>query len=249
MPEEINRVVTDRVSDLLLCHCDEALDNLAAEGMRRDRMAMVGNTMIDSLFSLLPAAQATGAVASYGLQPSEYVLVTLHRPALVDVPERLDEVIEVLAEVAAQLPVVFPLHPRTRERLGAPMGPQIESLMLLDPLEYLEFIDLESRARFVVTDSGGVQEETTSLGVPCLTYRSSTERPVTVTLGSNRLVGLDPGALRAACAEMLNRPARTRPARSIPFWDGCAGERAASAITAFLEGRVSGPASPAGELL
>ena len=234
MPEEINRVLTDRISDLLLCHCDDAIDNLAAEGISADRVAMVGNTMIDSLFARLPAARETDAVARYGLSAGTYVLVTLHRPALVDVPARLSAVFAVLGELARELPVVLALHPRTRARLKPHTMALLDDLVVLEPLEYLEFIDLESNARFVVTDSGGVQEETSALGVPCLTYRTTTERPVTVTLGTNRLVGVDPAALRAACGEMLAHPPRNQAARRIPLWDGCAGVRAADAIMCFL---------------
>lgn len=234
MPEEVNRAVTDRVSDLLLCHCDEAIENLVAEGISRERIVLVGNTMIDSLLLLLPDARAGGAVERYGLRPQDYVLVTLHRPALVDHPAHLHAVIEVLADVAARMPVVFPLHPRTRARLQPQSASLLEDLHVLEPLEYLEFVDLEAGARLVVTDSGGVQEETSALGVPCITYRSSTERPVTVELGSNRLVGMDPARLRAACDEELSRDAGSRCPAGIPLWDGHAGGRAARAISAFL---------------
>ena len=244
MPEEINRVVTDRVSDLLLCHSQDAIVNLAAEGIADERVALVGNTMIDSLFSLLPAARATGAVARYGLGPRGYALVTLHRPALVDVPQRLTAVIEVLAAVAARIPVVLSLHPRTRSRLNPELIRLLEPLLVLDPLEYLEFIDLEANARLVITDSGGVQEETSALGVPCLTYRSSTERPVTINLGSNRLVGMDPVALWHACdAELANPWCDIGPA-SIPLWDGHAADRAVEVITEFLDARGSVSVTP-----
>jgi len=234
MPEEVNRVVTDRVSDLLLCHCDEAIVNLVAEGIARERIVMVGNTMIDSLLSLLPDARASGALKRYGLAPRGYVLVTLHRPALVDHPGDLHDVIEVLAGVASTLPVVFPLHPRTRARLQPKSASLLDELCVLEPLEYFEFVDLEAAARLVVTDSGGVQEETSVLGVPCITYRTSTERPVTVALGTNRLVGTDPGRLRMACVEELDHAGGSHRPAGIPLWDGHAGERAAAAISAFL---------------
>jgi UDP-N-acetylglucosamine 2-epimerase (non-hydrolysing) len=235
MPEEINRVITDRISDLLLCHCDDAVTNLVAEGVARERIAMVGNTMIDSLLALLPLARATDAVARHGLRAGEYVLVTLHRPALVDVPDRLNAVIEVLAELANTLTVVFALHPRTRARLRSEPSPLLDRLQVHDPLEYLEFVDLQASARLVVTDSGGVQEETSALGVPCVTYRTTTERPVTISLGTNRLVGVDPAALLAACEESLADPVPGGRSSRIPLWDGQAGGRAAEAITGFLD--------------
>jgi UDP-N-acetylglucosamine 2-epimerase (non-hydrolysing) len=235
MPEEINRVVTDRISDLLLCHCDDALENLAAEGVPADRMRLVGNTMIDSLFRLLPAARDRDVLARHGLEAGRYVLVTLHRPALVDEPERLAAVLRVLGGLGESMPVVFPLHPRTRARLAAEDAAGLERLVAVEPLEYLDFIALESLARLVVTDSGGVQEETSALGVPCLTYRDNTERPVTTELGTNRLVGMDPVALARAGAEELARP--RRPVRPIPLWDGHAGDRAATAVLDLLERR------------
>jgi UDP-N-acetylglucosamine 2-epimerase (non-hydrolysing) len=235
MPEEVNRVVTDRVSDLLLCHCAEAVDNLAAEGIAGDRVALVGNTMIDSLFRLLPAARARDTLARHGLRAGRYVLVTLHRPALVDHPERLSAVIEVLAGFAGVLPVVFPMHPRTRARVDATAPEALARLIVVDPLEYLDFIALESSARLVVTDSGGVQEETSALGIGCLTYRDNTERAITCELGTNRLVGVDADALRRIGAEELSRP--LEPAHPIPLWDGAAGPRAAGAILAMLERR------------
>jgi UDP-N-acetylglucosamine 2-epimerase (non-hydrolysing) len=236
MPEEINRVICDRVSDLLLVHSEEAISNLEAEGVARDRIAFVGNTIIDSLLRLLPIARGRGAAAGLGLEPGNYVLVTLHRPALVDVPERLAAVLDVLADVSAHCPVVLPVHPRTRARLddaGLEVGGDVR---LLEPLEYLDFIALQAEARLVVTDSGGVQEETSALGVPCITYRTTTERPVTLTHGTNELVDLDPEALAAACERRLS-DAAAGPAPQIPLWDGHAGERAAEAIAAFLVAR------------
>jgi UDP-N-acetylglucosamine 2-epimerase (non-hydrolysing) len=233
MPEEVNRVLTDRMSDLLLCHSQEAVDNLAAEGIDAARVRLVGNTMIDSLFSMLEAARATGAPERHGVEPDRFVLVTLHRPSLVDDPERLAPTLEVLGEVAARLPVLFPLHPRTRRRIDESGLCVPDDVRLLEPLSYLDFIALEDAARLVVTDSGGVQEETSALGVPCLTYRTTTERHVTVELGTNRLIGLDPKALRDACAEELEG-ARARERDPIPLWDGQAGPRAAAAIAELI---------------
>jgi UDP-N-acetylglucosamine 2-epimerase (non-hydrolysing) len=233
MPEEINRVVTDKLSDLLLCHCREAVDNLAAEGIPSERVALVGNTMIDSLMRLLPHAQRRGALNRYELTDAGYVLVTLHRPAVVDDPERLSAVLAVLRGFAKSLPVVFPLHPRTRAKLEAAGPHMLDGIQATEPLEYFDFIALEASARMVVTDSGGVQEETSALGVPCLTYRDNTERFVTCDLGTNQLVGVDPDALARAGEGELAHP-RRRTA-TIPLWDGHAGERAGAAISDLLD--------------
>lgn len=235
MPEEVNRVLTDRLSDLLLCHSPESLDHLAAEGIPTERVAMVGNTMIDSLLKLLPTARDCDVADRFGLTPDGFVLVTLHRPSLVDHPERLRTALDVLIEIADRMPVVFPMHPRTRAQLDCILP---EGLRITEPLEYLDFLALQEQARLVVTDSGGVQEETSALGVPCLTYRTTTERPITVTHGTNQLVGLDPARLGEAAASVLaNR--RQKQVPEIPLWDGAAGPRAAKAIADFLGGRRS----------
>jgi UDP-N-acetylglucosamine 2-epimerase (non-hydrolysing) len=228
MPEEVNRVATDRLADLLLCHCQEAVENLRREGAPEEALALVGNTMIDSLLRLLPVAREADAAGRLGLVPDEFVLVTLHRPSLVDHPERLAAVLEVLGRAAERLPVVFPVHPRTRARL-VEAGLETAPLRLLEPLDYLDFLGLEAAARLVITDSGGVQEETSALGIPCLTYRTTTERGVTCELGTNRLVGTDPAALAAAIDSELDGPRAPAPA-PIPLWDGHAGPRAAAAI-------------------
>ena len=232
MPEEVNRVVTDRVSDLLLCPSHDAPANLALEGIQGDHVVVVGNTMIDSLLRLLPVARERGALERLELAERGYVLATLHRPALVDDPAKLLPTLDALAAAAGDLPVVLPLHPRTRSRLEAAGYAAPAGLRLLEPLEYLDFIALEAGAAAVVTDSGGLQEETSALGVPCLTYRTTTERPVTCELGTNRLIGVDPDALRDALADVLASPP---PAREpIPLWDGRAGERCAQAIESFV---------------
>jgi len=231
MPEEVNRVLTDRLSRLLLCHSQEAISNLAIEGIAGEHVQLVGNTMIDSLLRLHDPERAHEVVAAHGLEPDDYLLVTLHRPATVDDAEQLATTMEVLGELAEHATIVFPVHPRTRKHLSQARLP-CDRIRLLDPLGYLDFIALQSLARLVITDSGGVQEETSALGVPCVTYRTTTERPVTVTLGTNELVGLDPVALLAACRRRLAEPSQeARP--PIPLWDGAAGERAASAIQAF----------------
>jgi UDP-N-acetylglucosamine 2-epimerase (non-hydrolysing) len=233
MPEEINRVLCDRISDLLLCPSADALEALAAEGIDRDRAVLVGNTMIDTLQSLSEAVAAAQTRERFGVATQGYALVTLHRPALVDDPTRLIAVMRALAQLGLRLPVLFAVHPRTRTRLAEAGVQTSDGLRLLEPLSYTEFIALEAGARLVITDSGGVQEETSALGVPCLTYRTTTERPITVELGTNRIVGVDPGALLDAAFAALDEPlALDRPA--IPWWDGHAGSRAAEAVAGFL---------------
>jgi UDP-N-acetylglucosamine 2-epimerase (non-hydrolysing) len=232
MPEEVNRVVTDRISDLLLCTSADAVENLVREGIEGDRVALVGNTMIDSLWRLVEEATAALPLSALGLEERRFVLVTLHRPALVDDEQALAGVLAVLDELATELPVVFPVHPRTAARLRG-SGAMADRIRLLEPLPYLDFLALQRAARLVITDSGGVQEETSALGVPCLTYRTTTERPVTLELGTNTLVGTEPAALAAACRDELAAERDFVPA-AIPLWDGGAGPRAARAIAAML---------------
>jgi UDP-N-acetylglucosamine 2-epimerase (non-hydrolysing) len=229
MPEEINRVLTDRLSDLLLCTSADAVENLAAEGIAGEQVALVGNTMIDSLRRLAARAAQESPLSRLELEPRRFALVTLHRPNLVDDDDRLLAVLSALDDFAAELPVIFPVHPRTRRRIARLDLPATRAVRLLDPLSYLEFIALQSVARLVVTDSGGVQEESSALGVPCLTYRTATERPVTIELGTNRLIGTDPNDLSDACRAELARERDFAPAQ-IPLWDGHAGPRAARAI-------------------
>jgi UDP-N-acetylglucosamine 2-epimerase (non-hydrolysing) len=233
MPEEINRVVTDRVSDLLLCTSPDAVENLETEGISGDGVQLVGNTMIDSLFRILAGLDRPALLAEHSVESGGFVLVTLHRPALVDEPERLGPTLQVLSGIAESLPVIFPVHPRTRARLDAITFSGLGNLILADPMDYADFIGLEAEARLVITDSGGVQEETTVLGVPCITYRTTTERPITIELGTNELVGVDPGALREAVERRLADEPPDEPPE-IPLWDGQAGPRAAEAIEAFL---------------
>ncbi len=229
MPEEINRIVTDAIADLLLCTSADAVENLHGEGIADDHIACVGNTMIDSLLALEPAAAELDAIEQRGLEPYRYALVTLHRPSLVDQPSLLEAALDVLTDFAQRMPVVFPVHPRTRVARRAP------GLHIIEPLEYLEFVALMREARVVVTDSGGVQEETSVLGVPCLTYRATTERPVTIERGTNRLVDAEPAVLRKALEDELSRSFASPPARpSIPLWDGHAGNRAALAIQEWI---------------
>ena len=229
MPEEINRIVADEFADLLFVHSEEAVENLAREGIDSDRVHFVGNTMIDSLVAFEQQFRRLGVAASLGLGVGEYVLVTLHRPSLVDGP-LLDEVMDELTELTERAPVVFPVHPRTRASLDG-RSPS-RGVRLLDPLGYLEFLSLEADAGAVLTDSGGVQEETTYLGVPCYTLRDTTERPVTVRLGTNTMLGLDPAGIKT----VSTRPPAESPRRP-ETWDGRAAERAAEVVERYLAAR------------
>jgi UDP-N-acetylglucosamine 2-epimerase (non-hydrolysing) len=230
MPEEVNRIVADHVADLLLTTCADADDNLLREGFSPAQVVRVGNTMIDSLVRLRLEAQhtVTGTRRRLGLHDGPHVLVTLHRPSNVDDPKQLSRLLRLLREVSRIATVVFPLHPRTRARLAdiqADAGLEGHRVRLVQPLGYLEFLGLMETAAVVITDSGGVQEETTFLGVPCVTVRTTTERPVTVTVGTNRLV--DPSNLSAMVAAVHDAVERGRstPPPSVPLWDGRAGER------------------------
>ena len=232
MPEERNRRLTDHLASLLLTHSESANDNLAAEGIPEERVRFVGNTMIDTLLAAVDAARALEEWRSLGVDEGRYLLVTLHRPALVDRPELLARTMAALAEVARELPVVFPVHPRTRRGLEAGGLDRTPGVTLTPPLAYRAFLSLQAGAAAVVTDSGGVQEETTALGVPCFTLRDNTERPVTVTHGTNVVLGLDPEAIRGIPARLASRaPVVEQP----PLWDGRAGERAAEAIERVLD--------------
>jgi UDP-N-acetylglucosamine 2-epimerase (non-hydrolysing) len=225
MPEEHNRRLTDHVSSLLLTPSEDANENLAREGIDLEKVALVGNTMIDTLLANVAAARELAAWRDYGVHSRDYVLVTLHRPALVDEPELLAETILALERIAGDLPVLFPVHPRTRARLSA-LDLDHGRVKLIDPQPYNRFLSLEAEAAAVVTDSGGVQEETTVLGTPCFTLRENTERPVTVTHGTNVVLGLDPSRV-TEIPELLRNP---RPHLVPPLWDGQAAARAADAI-------------------
>ena len=236
MPEEINRIVADHVAELLLTTCADGDDNLVREGIDPESVVNVGNTMIDSVTRLRPSAEATVAATRrrIGIGDAPFVLTTLHRPSNVDDPEQLERLLDVLRHVADDLPVVFPVHLRTRARFAdldkACPGLACPQLHLIEPLGYLEFLGLMTRAAAVVTDSGGVQEETTFLGVPCVTVRTTTERPVTVSEGTNRLA--DPYDSAAVLSAIRDAVAQgpTVPAPQVPLWDGHAGERAVEAL-------------------
>ena len=225
MPEEVNRVVTDRVSDYLLAPSSDAVDNLRAEGYRSDQVHLVGNVMIDTLLANVDRARGRSVLGDLGLSPGAYGLVTLHRPSNVDDPQHLARLLGALATVAEECPLVFPVHPRTSRRLATFDTPP--GLTLTDPTGYLDFIALQAGARLVLTDSGGIQEETTVLGVPCLTLRERTERPITIEQGTNQLVGVDPERIVSAARAVLRHGvARRCPA----LWDGKAGARVAQVL-------------------
>jgi UDP-N-acetylglucosamine 2-epimerase (non-hydrolysing) len=230
MPEEHNRRLTDQLSTLLLTHSPEAFENLAREGVAPSAIRYVGNTMIDTLLGHVAAARELAAWRDYGLEPRGYILVTLHRPALVDSPELLRATMRSLVRIGAELPVVFPVHPRTRARLDD-LGIAPGSVRLVEPQPYLRFLSLEADAAAVVTDSGGVQEESTVLGVPCFTLRENTERPITVSHGTNVVLGLDPNRL----LEIPARIATHRPGLMPPLWDGLSGGRAALEVENYFE--------------
>jgi UDP-N-acetylglucosamine 2-epimerase (non-hydrolysing) len=230
MPEEINRVVTDRLSDLLFLPSRDAAENLEAEGIAADRMHFVGNVMIDTLSWALPQALTLDAPARFDVRGRPYAVVTLHRPANVDDPTVLRELLEALIRLADHVPVLFPVHPRTRARIEdlRLRPPTDRGLRLLEPLGYLDMLSLVAKAGLVVTDSGGLQEETTFLGVPCLTARPNTERPITCTHGTNRLVQAQRDAILAAAERALARHSPARPV--IERWDGRAAERIARVV-------------------
>ncbi len=223
MPEEVNRIVTDRLADVLFTPSEDGDENLLREGVSPKKIHRVGNVMIDSLVRLLPAALQS---PMNGL-PDRFALVTLHRPSNVDDGETLKRILDSLFAASEQLHVVFPVHPRTRARISQ-FGIATEKLHLLEPLPYIEFLALQKRATAVITDSGGIQEETTYLQVPCLTLRSNTERPITVTLGTNTLVGQDSERLALELSAILE--GRAKRGSIPPLWDGRAGERIADVL-------------------
>jgi UDP-N-acetylglucosamine 2-epimerase (non-hydrolysing) len=223
MPEEINRLVTDHLSDHLFTHSEDADCNLKREGISPGNIHNVGNVMIDSMIRFLPTAERRQMKDV----PDQYALVTLHRPSNVDDPSALGELLHCLLEINPRLRVIFPVHPRTRQAI-AQSGIDASQLHLLPPLPYIEFLSLERKATVVISDSGGIQEETTYLGVPCITLRNNTERPVTVALGTNILVGRDTARLQAEIANIL--AGRGKRGTMPPLWDGHAGERIAEVL-------------------
>ncbi len=232
MPEEINRIVTDAVCDVLLVSEDSGMENLRREGHPPTDCHLVGNVMIDTLLALLPRARRRAAPAKHRLRPGEYGVITLHRPSNVDQAETLAGLVGVLVEASAELPLVFPVHPRTRARLADfGLAEKLEGaggIILLPPLGYLDFLCLTSQAKVIVTDSGGLQEESTALGIPCLTARPNTERPSTVEQGTSTLVGNDPQKLRGSLQAVL--AGTYKQGRCPALWDGHAAERIARVL-------------------
>jgi UDP-N-acetylglucosamine 2-epimerase (non-hydrolysing) len=225
MPEEINRIVTDRLADMLFTPSEDGDINLQREGIPGEKIHRVGNVMIDSLVRLLPSAMQC---SRNGL-PERFALVTLHRPSNVDDSASLRGILKALLEVNEQLEVLFPVHPRTRQRIQQ-FDISTEKLHLVEPLPYIEFLALQRHAEVVITDSGGIQEETTYLGVPCLTLRDNTERPVTITVGTNILIGQGLGRLKSELSRILE--GKQKNGAIPPLWDGHAGERIAQALLA-----------------
>jgi UDP-N-acetylglucosamine 2-epimerase (non-hydrolysing) len=224
MPEEINRLLTDQIAELLFTPSEDGNSNLLREGIDPSKIHFVGNVMIDMLAKMLPQAQQRPVHGRLGLDPHKYIVVTLHRPSNVDKPETLREILAALARISEEWPVVFPVHPRTRhtiDRLNLP--PLGLHVRLVEPTGYLDFLALMASARLAITDSGGVQEETTYLGVPCLTVRPNTERPITITNGTNRLVESKCDSIVCAVNEAAS--AKSKAASRPELWDGCAAQR------------------------
>jgi len=235
MPEEINRLLTDQIADLLLTPSHDADTNLFAEGIPPERVRFVGNVMIDSLFQNLERAKRSQVRSELGIAGADYAVLTLHRPSNVDTEDTFAPILSALETISQTVPVIFPVHPRTRKTI-AELGlsdrvASIKRLRLIDPLGYLDFLNLYSGARLVLTDSGGIQEETTALGIPCLTLRKNTERPITVEMGTNVVVGTDTNRIVTAARAALNGSAK-RTTRQPPLWDGHTSERILDALEA-----------------
>jgi UDP-N-acetylglucosamine 2-epimerase (non-hydrolysing) len=236
MPEEINRLLTDQIADLLFTPSKDANENLITEGIPPERIRFVGNIMIDSLFKHLPRAGESTIGTDLGLVDRDYAVLTLHRPSNVDDVNTFSRILEALEEISKRLPIIFPVHPRTRktiaelgfsERIGKATG-----LRVIDPLGYIDFLGLYSKARLVLTDSGGIQEETTVMGIPCITLRETTERPVTVEMGTNNVVGTDPAKITTTAFAALD--GSKSPQHGVPpLWDGHTADRILDALSQF----------------
>ena len=235
MPEEINRLLTDSISDLLFCTEQSGVDNLRAEGVAPEKIHLVGNVMIDTLLKNKARADASTILDDLGVAEGRYAALTLHRPANVDDPAVFGKLLDAIDVIQKELPIIFPIHPRTRSNLGK-LGLQqrveaMTNLKLIEPAGYLDFLKLTSSARLVLTDSGGIQEETTILRVPCLTLRENTERPITADVGSNQIVGTDPARIVAAYRQIVD--GAYEDPKIPPLWDGHAAERIASTLAAL----------------
>jgi UDP-N-acetylglucosamine 2-epimerase (non-hydrolysing) len=233
MPEEINRILTDSISDLLLTTSQDADVNLKQEGVSEDKIKFVGNVMIDSLFHGLKLAENSEVREDLGLTEKEYAVLTLHRPSNVDEEQIFENLLDVLCVISEKLPIIFPAHPRTRgniEKFAFAEKVANSNIILIEPLGYLDFMRLYSGARLVLTDSGGLQEETTALGIPCLTLRENTERPITIELGTNILVGTNPEKIKQTAFEVLSQKSFSQNKKIPPLWDGRAAERICDAL-------------------
>jgi UDP-N-acetylglucosamine 2-epimerase (non-hydrolysing) len=254
MPEEINRILTDAISDLLFTTEESGNQNLEKEGIAAEKVFFVGNLMIDSLVGALEAARRSPLRSKLGLAKRGYAVLTLHRPSNVDSPLQLTQTLEALAEVARGIPIVFPVHPRTHQKILASRFRSTNSwdgitplpdhgMWTMPPASYLDFLGLVDGAAMVITDSGGIQEETTYLGIPCLTYRNTTERPVTVTLGTNRLIGAEPASIVSHATEVLRHLSERNGVKTHtppPLWDGRAAPRIARILKDYLTSRTGG---------
>jgi UDP-N-acetylglucosamine 2-epimerase (non-hydrolysing) len=236
MPEEINRLVTDAISDLLLVTEESGRRNLIAEGIPADRIFLVGNLMIDSLRSNIHNARQSAILTRLAAKPKSYGLVTLHRPSNVDDPAHLSELVETLSLIAAELPLFLPVHPRTRTRMEEQRIALHPAVHLIDPLGYLDFLWLMSNSSVVLTDSGGIQEETTALGIPCLTLRDNTERPATIDEGTNILAGTRKSTILDAWNQMRRNP---KAGRIPKYWDGSAASRSVEVLRAYFSAKHS----------
>jgi len=236
MPEEINRVLTDSISDLLFCTEQSGVDNLIKEGVSKDKIFLVGNVMIDTLLSNKAKADESNILENYNLNSSNYAALTLHRPSNVDDPVVFGRIVDALEVIQKDMPVIFPIHPRTLRNLKSfnfeARFKQLPNLKLVEPLGYLEFLKIMSCAKIVLTDSGGIQEETTILKVPCLTLRENTERPVTVDSGSNQIVGTNTEKIIYAYNQVMK--SNSKETQTPPLWDGCASERIVKVLCDYL---------------
>lgn len=237
MPEEINRIATDSICDYWFVTEQSGLDELQKQGTPSDKVFFVGNTMIDSLHYALPKAKQSSILSDLGLQQKGYALITMHRPSNVDEPKQLSDLLQMLAELTKTHDIVFPVHPRTRKNIENFGLSEIvlnhPRLKLIEPQGYISFLSLMMNADFVMTDSGGIQEETTALGIPCLTIRTTTERPITTTLGTNILIQPEPDAIRKALSDIISQP--RKQGQIPPLWDGKTSDRIAKIISEILE--------------